>query len=105
MAGGSDLGLSQAEQDTEHLRLLTIFHYIVGGMQALLGCVPIIHFIMGVTLVFFPDKFGSGKDAPPVLVGWMFMVLGGVAIFFGWVLAICLVVAGRSLAQRKRYLF
>ncbi len=35
------------EQDAEHLRLLSIFQYIVGGMQGLVGCFPIFHFLFG----------------------------------------------------------
>ena len=34
-------------QDSEHLKLLSIFHYVVGGMAALFACIPFIHFFMG----------------------------------------------------------
>ncbi len=31
------------DQDLEHLRLLSLFHYVVGGIAALFGCFPFIH--------------------------------------------------------------
>lgn len=33
-------------KDLEHLRLLSIFHYVVGGLIALFACFPIIHLMM-----------------------------------------------------------
>jgi len=47
------------EQDAEHLRLLSIFHYIAGGMQGLVGCFPIFHFLFGAAVVFLPEKLGE----------------------------------------------
>jgi len=96
---------TQAEQDAEHLRLLTVFHYVVAGMQALFATIPIFHFGFGVAMVFFPDTFDGGKGAPPQFVGWFFILFAAAWIVLGWSLAACLVIAGRSLKQRKRYLF
>jgi hypothetical protein len=36
-------GLTQ--EDAEHLRLLSIFHYVVAGLQVLMASFPIIHLI------------------------------------------------------------
>lgn len=97
-------GLS--DQDAEHLRLLSIFHYVVGGMQGLFGCFPIFHFLFGAAMVFFPDKLGETKNGPPpALFGLFFMLFAGTWMALAWSLAVCLIIAGRSLAQRKRYLF
>jgi hypothetical protein len=98
--------LTQAEQDAEHLRLLSIFHYVVAGMQALFASFPIIHLAIGLGMVFFPDKMEGGKGGlPPAFIGWFFVAFAGAWIVFGWTLAVCMVVAGRSLRQRKRYIF
>jgi hypothetical protein len=45
------------------------------------------------------------KDAPPAAFGLLFIAIGGAVVLTGWSMAACLVVAGRSLAQRKRYMF
>ena len=87
------------EQDEQYLNLLSIFHYVVGGLAAFFACIPLIHFCLGVAMLS-----GAIDDAPP-FVGLMFVVMSIVVITFGWVFAVCLIVAGRSLARRKRYMF
>jgi hypothetical protein len=89
-------------QEEQHLQLLAIFHYIVGGLAAFFGCFPLIHLTFGLAMVFggFP-----GNQAPPQFVGWLFIVLGGGLFVLGQSLAICIIIAGRFLARRRRYLF
>jgi hypothetical protein len=91
-------------QDAEHLRLLSIFHYIVAAMMALVACIPILHLAIGYAMVS-GRLDGSKHGGPPEFIGWFLVVGAAGAILFGWTLAACTVVAGRSLAQRKRYLF
>ncbi len=91
--------------DNEHLRLLSIFHYVVGGIMALVACIPIIHVLLGTFLIASPHLFGTGNNAPPAFVGWLFLVLGGCFITVGWVFAALVITAGRSIAARKRYTF
>lgn len=90
-------------QDLEHLRLLSIFHYVVAGLAALFACFPIFHLVTGIAMVSgaFEDEFGG----PPAMFGWMFIAFAAIFIIFGWAFAIALFLAGRSLAQRKHYLF
>ena len=89
-------------QEEQHLQLLAIFHYIVGGLTALFACFPLIHLTIGLVMVF--GGF-SGNQAPPAFIGWLFIILGGSFFLVGQSLAICIIIAGRFLAQRKRYLF
>ena len=57
-------------------------------------------------MAFLPGRLGDSKGGePPVLVDIFFMAFAGAWIVLGWTLAICTVIAGRNLAQRKRYLF
>jgi len=87
------------EQDEQYLRLLSIFHYVVGGLAACFACVFFIHFGIGIAMLT-----GAIDDAP-AFVGVILVVMSMAAITFGWVFAVCLIVAGRSLSQRKRYMF
>jgi hypothetical protein len=89
-------------QEEQHLQLLAIFHYVVGGLAAFFACLPLIHLTIGLVMVF--GGF-SGNQAPPAFVGWLFIILGGGFFLVGQSLAICIVIAGRFLAWRKRYLF
>jgi hypothetical protein len=89
-------------QDLEHLKLLTIFHYVVAGLMAIFACFPLIHFVIGLLMV---SGAFSGSDGPPRVVGVVFMVIAGIIILVGWTIAALVFVAGRSLARRTRYTF
>jgi hypothetical protein len=92
-------------QDEEHLRLLSIFHYVCAGLAALFACFPIMYLVMGMMMVFSPESFGPTKDQPPAFMGVFLIVLGGVLTLLGWSLAACIAFAGRCLARRKRHTF
>lgn len=92
-------------QDQEHLRLLSIFHYVCAGLAALFACIPIIHLVMGIVMTFYPESFGPSKEQPPVFVGVFFIVFASLMILAGWTFAALLAYAGRCLAQRKHYTF
>ena len=97
--------MTQTDQDLEHLRLLSIFHYVVGGMIALFSCIPIIHVLIGIAMVAAPAIFGPGGQRPPPFLGFLFIVIGGGIILFGWTLAALVIFAGRCLAQHTRYIY
>jgi hypothetical protein len=42
---------------------------------------------------------------PPEFLGWIFAALGSLLFLIGIAMAICILIAGRSLAHRKRYKF
>ena len=92
--------------DEEHLRLLSIFHYVVGGLTALFGCFPIVHVTLGLLLVFAPEMFNDGKGKPPPdYFGLIFVLVGGAVMSAFWTFAACMVTAGRFLSLRKHYMF
>lgn len=92
--------------DEEQLKLLVIFHYVLAGVSAAFACIPIIHLMMGLAMVLSPDKFfGGSGHGPPPFFGWIFVIMGGLFIIFGWAYALCVFAAGRCLARRKRHLF
>ena len=93
------------EQDEEHLRLLSIFHYVVGGFAGLLAMFPIFHLILGLIFVLAPAWFEVEGEAPPAFIGWFFVVFAGMLIAIGLTFAVCVIVAGRFLARRRHYLF
>ena len=91
--------------DDEHLKLLSIFHYVKGGITAGFSCIPIFHVVFGLVLIVAPHLFGHGGDRPPAFLGGLFVILGGFLILFGWTMAALMVAAGRCLARRKHYTF
>ena len=86
-------------QDEQYLRLLSVFHYVVGGLVALFACIFLMHFCIGVAMLT-----GAINDAP-AFMGLMLVVMATVAITLGWTLAVCIIIAGRCLAKRKHYMF
>ena len=101
--------MDQREQYEQYLKILSIFHYVVGGISALFACFPLLHFIVGI--VFFvlglvPSSEGSGLPFfPATLFGFFFAAIAGSMILLGWAFAICTMIAGYSLAAKKRYTF
>ncbi len=91
-------------QDSEHLKILSIFHYVVAGIAALFACIPFFHFFMGLAMVagWFPDSDG---DRVMGMLGLFFMVFAGLFILAGWTFAAALFIAGRKLAGRRSYTF
>jgi hypothetical protein len=90
--------------DLNHLRLLSIFHYVLGGLVALMACFSIIHLVIGISVVS-GGFASSGPGAPPPAMGWLFIGIASLGMLFGWALAICLVIAGYCLNRQKSYIF
>ena len=91
-------------QNEQHLKLLSLFHYIVGGLTAFFSCFALIHLVFGIVMIVAPESFDSG-DTPPPFLGWLFALIGGSIILFGWTLAGFVIAAGRFLTRRKHYMF
>jgi hypothetical protein len=94
--------------DEQHLRLLSIFHYVVAGFLALVGCFPLIHLALGIAIVSdalpsVPE--GAHGGGPPEILGWMFIAVAAFMIVCAWTLAVCILAAGLKLAGRTGYLF
>lgn len=89
-------------QDIEHLKLLSIFHYVVAGLMALFACIPFIHFFIGLGMATgaFDDTPGEAR-----MVGVFFMVFAGLFILAGWATATAVFIAGRNLARRTNYTY
>jgi hypothetical protein len=90
------------QQDLEHLKLLSIFHYVDAGMTAFFACIPFIHLFMGLALATgaLPDTDPGART-----MGVVIMVIAGLIILAGWTLAALIAFAGRSLQTRKRYTY
>ena len=92
-------------QDADQLYLLSIFHYIVGGLTVLLSLFPLIHLAIGLMIIYSPQTFGNGRVGPPAFFGWFFVIFATVCICFGLSLAGCMLATGHFIAQRKNYTF
>jgi hypothetical protein len=92
-------------RDAEHLRLLSIFHYILAGLVFLFGLVFIVHFGLGLAALLAPAILDSGGPDLPPIVGLLFLAGGAIAMGGSWTLAVLMAVAGRFLARRRHRTF
>jgi hypothetical protein len=90
--------------DLEHLRLLSIFHYVVGGLAAMFALFPIFHLAIGIGMVSgrFPDPT---EQRDMELFGWLFVAMAAMWIVAALTFAVSVILAGRFLARRTHYTF
>jgi hypothetical protein len=95
------------DQDAEHLRLLSIFHYVTAGLGAFGMCFIGVHYSMMSSFLLHAshaDKSGKGGPPPEIFMDvfkW-FYLLFGVAALIGTVLN---VLAAGFLARRRNRTF
>lgn len=89
-------------QDDEHLRLLSIFHWVLAGLMALTSLFPIFHLVLGVFVL--TGEFDH-QNPPPAFLGWFFIVFASAFIVAGLVFSACIAQAARYLQRRVRYTY
>ena len=101
------LASSTRDKDVEQLKLLATFHYVLAAVGALFACLPLLHVGLGLMMVTHPDFMSKGHNdsPPPAWFGYIFVIMGGFFVLFGWTAAICTFVSGRYLSQRRRKTF
>lgn len=95
------------DQDLEHLRLLSVFHFVLAAIVGLFACLPLLHVFLGISMAYgwLDGSSPEPDDAFAMLMGWFIAAFATVFILAGWTLAVCLALAGRYLAQHVRYNF
>ena len=112
---------SQERMDADNLNMLTLCHFILGGLTALFSCLFIMHIVMGTMMIHNPGMFTprpmprAAPSTPPYPVqpspffppfmGYMFVTLGTIAVLGGWTLGALTAYAGRCLKARRNYLY
>ncbi len=93
------------DRDQEHLRLLSIGHYILAGMTALFSLFALLYVGFG-ALVFsgaLPSQTQNGAN--PRIIGYVLTAIGAGVFTLGMAMAALYFVAGRSLRDRRRRIF
>jgi len=92
--------------DEEHLRLLSIFHYVVGGLGCLFSCMTIFHIVIGLIIIIAPEKMGGHNDEfMPGFAGWMFFIMGATFFIIGQAISIAIIMSGRFISKRINYMY
>jgi hypothetical protein len=93
------------KEDEQYLKIISIFHYIVGGLAGLFACFPILHFAVGIGMLISSFVQPQEGGLPFMLMGLFFTFLAGSIMLIGWAFAICIIITGRYIAQRRNHLF
>jgi hypothetical protein len=102
-AGGEEV--DEMIEDLQYLKLLSIFHYVFGGVGALFASIPIIYVIIGMLAFFIPGPIHFESESLPAFIGLLFIIFGASLIVLGWTLSACIIIAGRYLARKRHYMF
>jgi hypothetical protein len=100
-----------SESDRAYLNVLSILHYVWGGLTIFFSCFGIIYVVMGAMMMngnpaFFPTTGPSaGTPLPPTWFGSLFAGMGGCMVLVGWTLGILTIISGRRIAQRRSRVF
>jgi hypothetical protein len=96
------------DRDAEHLRLLSIFWYILAGLQCLGACVATAYILFGILFAVGGVAAGSSghnDDAPPAAafagMGGLFACFGVIILVIIGTLAFLDYKTGQSLVKRK----
>lgn len=92
-------------KDMEHLKMLAIGHYVLGGLTGLFGLFPLIYVLIGAVFIAAPPRGRPGDPPPPEALGWIFVVIGVVASLVIWAFAFGTIYAGRQLTKLQKYTF
>ena len=92
--------------DESQLKTLTILHYVWGGLAMFGSLLFIIHIILGLTMLRNPNALfpagGTGAPPPPAFMGQIFIAMGVVMLTLGESVGVLSIIAGLSLAKRRR---
>jgi hypothetical protein len=92
--------------DEEHLRLLSIFHYVRAGTTAFIACIPLIHVIIGIGLIVASHHVDTKPNEPPIVfIGWIFVGIGLLIIILGGTFAVLQYLVGRFISLRQHHTF
>jgi hypothetical protein len=98
--------LRPADLDLQHLRALSICHYVLGGLAAIYSILPLFYVGMGILMIFYPGTMSGGSGPPPpAAVGWMLILMGSGGALLIMTFSVLVIIAGRFLVRRKHRIY
>jgi hypothetical protein len=102
-------------KEISQLTVLSVLHYVWGGLTKLISCVFIIHIVLGILMIngngVFNVQVPAGStppafpNGPPPAMGYLFAFGGGCAVLMGWTFGIFTIISGRRIAQHRSRVF
>ena len=95
-------------RDADHLRVLSILHYVWGGLVLLFSSFAIVYIVLGVLMLTGRFAFATPpgqRPPPPELMGWMMAGMGGCGLALGVAIGIANLVSARKMSRRQGRVF
>ena len=93
------------EQDEQHLKILSILHYVYAGLIAVGSLLGLLYVFIGIMFITSPPPTPPGQPPPPTEFGWFFICIGGSVTLIGWIMAFFVALGGRFLGRRQHWVF
>ncbi len=96
------------KEDRDQLNLLTIFHYVLGGLTLLISLLPLFHLAVGILMLVSPetlDPSSSQNQEGLQFLGVLFVSVAVFALLAGFISGTCMILAGRFLSRQTNYIF
>ncbi|HVP40211.1 MAG TPA: hypothetical protein VMS93_13620 [Candidatus Saccharimonadales bacterium] len=99
--------MTPESQDQEHLRLLSLFHYVLAGITGAFSLFPLIHLFIGIAMLAGPIRppATGTEPIPMAMLAWIFIVGAALFILLGLSMAVCMALTGKYLAGGCHYGF
>jgi hypothetical protein len=91
--------------DQEHLRLLRIGFFIMAAMTGAMSTFSIIYVGLGGFFASHILTIGNGSRADTRIVGWIFLVVGGVFLLLGVTATLLTFFTARNIGERRHWTF
>jgi hypothetical protein len=92
-------------QDENHLNILSIFYYIIGGLTLLGSLFGSIYIVLGAVFLAHPPPMNNPNGPPPEFLGGIFMGVGAIFMLILVTLGVLQIVAASSLRTKRRWIF
>jgi hypothetical protein len=99
------MAIHDQRRDAEHLTLLSVAYYVVAVLALVWAVFPLVHLGFGTWVVRQPETFGLPTTGQTRLVGWLFITFASAWLILSLTVATTMLLVGRSLARRRRYVF
>ena len=97
--------VARVRTDLEHLRLLTIFYYVLAAINAVFALLPVIHLFIGLLLLLGGLATGKNEALPISFFGRFFAMIGLFPTTLGVTFAALKFYTARFLSERRNWLF
>jgi len=91
-------------RDEQHLTILSIFHYIYGGLALLGACIGLMYLGVAAAILASPEMT-EDEEVPAGVIGGIVAIVGGCSLLVAIAVGGFAVYAGVSLAKHRNHLF